>query len=360
MSSLQIQQISEIKKSDKIYGFDYLRAVCCLSVLVLHSNLPSLLNDHRLVKNILNFNFLFLSVPIFLQIALVLFFLNREKKPSYFINRRLPKLLQIYLYWGLISHLFNLLTNRDTYLAYLRGLDGWGFIQYVMNDGFSNPFYFFFSLLLTTCIAELLAICWEKTKSSLLLYTGMILVFLILIAMPFSVLFINRNWIFLAQVFNPLNFLPYIFSSFLLSQYLIKNEEHQFNNKNYYLQICIFLILFIGCAVLEWKYISNTIPWCFGSVDSLPPYTRISSVFAAWLITLISFQVKSPPNFVIKSLSDLSLGIYCFHTFVGITFQMIFMHQHKYGSILDFLLMLFGSVILTKIFKQIPILQDFV
>lgn len=64
--------------SEKIYGFDYLRAICCMLVVATHADIRSLLLSYKSLYNFIGYNIFDLAVPIFFQISLVLFFLKNN------------------------------------------------------------------------------------------------------------------------------------------------------------------------------------------------------------------------------------------------------------------------------------------
>jgi surface polysaccharide O-acyltransferase-like enzyme len=351
---------------EKIYAFDYLRAICCIIVVVAHTNVISLLPQNTDLHNMILYNGIALAVPIFFQTSLILFFLNREKKQNYFTNKRIPKLLQLYFFWGLFSHVFYLIYDNQAYLSYLRQLNLLNFLVFLLSGGYRNPFYFLSSLLILTSLSELLAIGTNKLKLShkFIAYTGLILSCGIVLFLPLSALLFGQKFLLLTQAFDPLSFIPYVFSSFLISQYLSNNQEQK-DGISFYTTLLILLTLYIACNLWEWKYISHTLPWDSGTINSVPVYSRISLVFGAWLIILVSFKIKSEANSIFKLLSDLSLGIYCLHTFIGniliyLFFDKIIAHGNSYTTLANFLGILFLSLLLTKLFKQIPILQDFI
>lgn len=181
----------------KIYGFDYLRAIFCLVVVGLHTNIQSLFFSYRSIYNIIVYNVFYLAVPIFYQIALVLFFLNREKDKNYFFKKRFFKLIKLYIFWGASSQLFYLLTTKEMYLNYLSSLrDIKNIMDFIITDGYANPFYYFFSLLFLTILAELFAFSIEKTQinNELICYSLLIYFSIILFLLPLSVMFMGQKF----------------------------------------------------------------------------------------------------------------------------------------------------------------------
>ncbi|HBK97853.1 MAG TPA: hypothetical protein DD001_11305 [Microcoleaceae bacterium UBA10368] len=352
--------------SQKIYGFDYLRAICCMLVVAIHAGIPSLFLSYKSLYNFIVYNIGGLAVPIFFQMSLILFFFSRQKQENYF-KIRLFKLIKLYLFWGLISQIYLLVINEFSLSQLINLTDIRKFIVFIMTDGYSNPFYFFFSLIFLTTLAELFASYIEKIKinNELISYSALILSCIIVFLSPLSVMFFGKEFAILAQAFNPLNFVPYVFSSFLIKNEISKtqlNSFYYFNKKN-----LSILILFIAFAIFEWKYLDYPLLWGgfredflpTNSEDAIPVYSRLSLVFSAWLITLISLKVTSEPHFIVKLFSDLSLGVYCLHTFFGILLFRIFPSQ-AYAKVLIFFIMLLLSIVLTKIFKSFKMFKDLV
>lgn len=345
----------------KIYAFDYLRAICCIAVVCLHTGLLSLFLNWKNFLNIIVDNVFYLAVPIFFQLALVLFFLNRQKEKDYFWKKRFFKILKLYMFWGILSSLFSFFTQKEMYLNYLSNLkDIKNIMNFLITDGYSNPFYYFFSLLFVTILAELFAFYLERTKinNELICYSLLIYSCIIVFLLPLSVIFLGEKFAMLPQAFNPLNFTPYVFSSFLISNYLPQNKQ----NENYELnhkQIWILIILFICFAIFEWKYISHPLLWG-GEMNPLPVYSRVSLVFGAWLITLISTKITSEPHMIIKLFSDLSLGIYCLHTFLSLLLMKFFPLPSNTDVLLLFFLIIVLATLLTKFLKNFQIFKELI
>ncbi|MEG4444905.1 acyltransferase family protein [Microcoleus sp. AT9_B5] len=352
--------------SEKIYGFDYLRAICCMLVVAIHAGIPNLFLNYKSLYNFIAYNIGDLAVPIFFQISFILFFFSRQKQEGYFF-KKFFKLIKLYFVWGLISQIYLLLINEISVNQLMDLTDIRKLIIFIITDGYSNPFYFFFSLLFLTTFAELFAFYIEKTKinNELICYSALIFFCIIVFILPLSVMFFGKEFAILVQHFNPLNFVPYVFSSFIIKNELSKTQLTSFsyfNKKN-----ISILILFIVFAIFEWKYLDYPLLWNgfredflpTDSEDALPVYSRLSLVFGAWSIALISLKVTSEPHFIVKLFSDLSLGVYCLHTFFGILLFRIF-PSPGYAKVLIFFIMLLLSTILTKFFKRFKIFKDIV
>ncbi|NEU72171.1 acyltransferase [Hassallia byssoidea VB512170] len=345
----------------KIYGFDYLRVIFCIAVLCLHTNIPSLILKYQTLYNIIVYNVFYLAVPIFFQLALILFFLNRQKNKDYFWKKRFFKIIKLYIFWGILSSLFSFFTQKEMYLNYLRNLKNINNIMnFIITDGYSNPFYYFFSLLFVTILAELFAFYIDRAKinNQLICYSLLIYSCIIVFLLPLSVMLMGGKFAMLPQAVNPLNFTPYVFSSFLISNSLSQNKPND-NSKLNIKQIWILIILFIFFALFEWKYISHPLIWG-GEMNPLPVYSRVSLVFGAWLITLISTKITSEPHFLIKLFSDLSLGIYCLHTFLGLLLIKFFPLTPNTDVLLLFFLMIVLATLLTKFLKNFQIFKELI
>jgi len=354
---------------EKIHGFDYLRAISCIFVLAIHTNMSSLFSGHKNLQNIILFNVWDLAVPIFFQVSLILFYINKQKNQNYFLEKRITKIIKLYVFWGIINQIFTFFSKKEEYLSALFiSLSSFKKILiFILTDGNSAPFYFFFSLLFLTTLAELFTLLINNYNLNKEIICYLLLIFscIIVILLPLSKIFFGETFDILPQVYNPLNFIPYIFSSFLISNYLLKNKINQSNDNNIY-QIwtkIFLLILFVVFSVLEWKYLNYPLLWGWSSAtdNALPIYSRVSLVFGAWFITLISLKVSSEPPVGIKLLSDLSLGIYCLHLFFIFLFLILFPVQYPtYMLVLILFITFFLSAILTKFLKKFQILKDII
>ena len=77
------QILAEPKQNiQKIYGFDYLRAIFSLVVVIWHVFQPWTIQPQNFltfVVMVISYDFLLLAVPVFLQISLFLFYVNRKR-----------------------------------------------------------------------------------------------------------------------------------------------------------------------------------------------------------------------------------------------------------------------------------------
>jgi surface polysaccharide O-acyltransferase-like enzyme len=354
-----VQVCDRVEKSQqaKFEGFDFLRAIFSVMVVVLHANLLVALTGKLglgSLANVLSANVGYLAVPVFFQVSLFLFFLKSEKfGQQYFIKNRLPKLVSLYLFWSISKLIFDfVLTGKSPKIEY--GASSWAnFIGFIVGGGYS-PFYFFFSLIFLTAIAEVLTPIFSRVRrrtakriSYYLLLSSCLLVF----AFPIADLMIAGNRELLTQIHNPLAFLPYVLTAAITVQNF-KEGKLQAPTPLFKLKLFSLLVLFLTFTVLEWALF-----------EKFSQYSRLSLVFGSWLLLYLSLlsNQKSPP--IIKFLSGCSLGIYGLHVFF--TDHTFFLESLSkivpgLGPLTRFLVALLGSIFLTLVFRRTKVLRNFV
>jgi hypothetical protein len=347
----------------RLVGFDFLRAFFAVVVVAVHCNFFNLLAGKlRLdfLTDILNLNVGSLAVPVFFQISLFLFYLKSERVGSqYFLKKRLPKLIYLYLFWVISKISFNILTTGKSQKIEAETSSIQGFAELVISGGYTI-FYFFFSLLFVTFMTEILIRSFRrvnkpsvKTKISYNLLLGSCL---LVFSFPIIDITISHCEIF-TKITNFLSFLPYVFTTAIVVQEFNEGKLEKMTPslklKLWKLfALCLFLIVF------EWVMFANI---SFSS--KLFNYSRLSLVFSSWLIMYLTLLSARKPPVVVRFLSGCSLGIYGFHTF--------FLDSTKFldalsqvilglGTVTEFLLALIGSIVLTIILRKIKYLKGFV
>lgn len=296
--------------SRKLYGFDYLRAICSLVVVLLHiqHEFSTHLHFTQIEENLINsfiYNLGFLAVPVFLQISLFLFYFNSNHKENYF-QKRMIDITKIYALWFLIYPIFSKLIIEHEELPSLNFLSITTFIA----SGGHTLMYFLSDLILLTAISGLLM----KTgllKNKYLVVSFLLISSLIVFLLPFIRMFtLDLLNIDMTQHWNPLNFIPYIFSSYLL--YMQLDSETNSLNKMSVAWWCIILLVLCCTVVIEWRYLQGYDFWEHGLL--LPIYSRLSLIIAAYIVSYLAINYLSyPPPVFIQLISNCSLGIYCIH-----------------------------------------------
>ncbi|MBE9116909.1 acyltransferase [Lusitaniella coriacea LEGE 07157] len=358
-----------MRKNNSLLGFEYLRAICCVAVVIWHTDALRIFAINDFFKQLLLFyyyNIGLLAVPIFLQISLYLFYEKRDKDPNYFNKKRLPRLLILYGFWVPIAIAGKVFLGEIELVKIGSSLT---YLIWVLITGGDTLFYFLFSLLFLSFLADkkiaikerlqLKEKTWIKTE-----YIFLILSSLLLIALSIAAIISQRT--FFVAYNNPLNFLPYIFSSYLIWNRVQKTQGNEIGENIRAIAVAILAILFF--AILEWRFFHH--PEIF-LTDELPQYARISLVLGSSLITYLFIFLKLKPISLIKFLSFCSLGIYCIHkflpNFIGLVaskLTLLFDYNLTANipmmSFLRFWSLLLGSIILTLVMKRIKFLKKVV
>ena len=306
--------------TDHYFGIDYLRATCAVLVVIWHGKAFSFLQTeqsvpiiHRIV-DIFYYNLCLMSVPIFITIALLLFYKKQSKNAAYFFNRRLPQLLTIYICWSFIGILVNIFLNRD----YINVLTKIGGIFQVVTTGSRPELYFFFSLIYLSLMAFINQkyIISKNKKSIILQYLYLFISILMLVIFVYSRIITEKSvfdkFVLISVDVNPICFFPYVFSSSIL-YYLTKDfNENQILKQSQKYIIFLLILLFLFFSYLEWNFLN--IPQIFS--NELPPYARPSLIIGSFIF-VYTFVITNlrPPKFI-KVLSRESLSIYVIHGYI--------------------------------------------
>jgi hypothetical protein len=385
----KIEPDYSVKKGQKFAAFDFLRAIFSLAIVAYKTNIFGI--PKVLIPSTLTFalsNYVLggmvgaLAVPVFLQISLFIFYIKSQKAGlDYFVQKRLPRLILLYVFWVGSITLFDILFV-DGFAAIGAATSSLkAFLEFIVS-GHNTPYFFFFSLIFVTVLAEILILLFGKienasTKISIshwLLLASCTLIFsfstieLIIKYTGIESSFLNFLKNFIAWDYNPINFLPYVFTSAITVQEYQEGKLAQvtkFLQRKLYVLLSLTLMFF----ALEWILTSKGI---LIQLDQglLNHYLRLSLVFGSWLLLYLAIISKRQVPSIVKFLSDCSLGIYGFHVFftyknllnvdtipvIGNLFQAF----PVLGILVTFSITLLGSIALTLLFKRVKILRQFV
>lgn len=369
----KVNQLEVNKKTNKsIAAFDYLRAIFSIIVVAIHADFFILgeIFVASALTTMFRANVGYIAVPVFLQVSLFLFYSKSEKVGSeYFLTKRLPKLIYLYSFWLGLFLLFDVLFKGD--VGVVKG-GAWSLQKFleILVSGGRSPFYFFFSLIFTTALTEVFIILIRKLNNPNLKTT-----------ISYGLLFLSCTFVFLLGVivtinsagtsqigliplisslgkwhYDPLNFLPYIFTTAITVQELHEGKLKKLTS-SLKLKLYCLLALFLMFTILEWSLLNE-----------LVHYARISIVFGSWLLIYLALLSTRQPSTSIKFLSACSLGIYALHPFfTHILFPLnenvlLTLSQVMPGldAIVKFVIALGGSIALTLIFKKVKGLRNFV
>lgn len=337
------------------FGFDYIRAIFCLFVVAWHNfifgpptyfHYNTINNFFPTIPDILYFNILLLAVPVFFQLSLVLYILNRHSKSSNYFGRRIIRLLSLFFFWSssiLIFRYFILDWNINEFFLNLNET-----IKTLVSGGRSR-FFYFFSLIILTCLAEPLLFYLQSRKNkNTFIFCAFVFSLIMLVVSPH--LFAKANLLF--NYTNPINFLPYVFSAFIVAEL--------FKKSNRTITLSVLFALYILFSIFEWTTLQYSI-WSSYWKFILPPYTRLSVVFGTMFIVGLFGKVNKPPPKIISMLSSYSLGIYCLHRFIPTDslWDILNVTPHPMG-IVNCIIQLLGALIITHLFRKIVFLRRFV
>ncbi len=373
MTTSNLGSPPEKKQNQKLEGFDFLRAIFAISIIAIHANLFSLLENLKLgsisTADILSANVAYLAVPVFFQVALFLFYIKSEKVgPGYFFQKRLPKLVSLYLFWVISKIVFDILLTGKSESLQNSTTSVRAFIEFIVSGG-NSPLYFFFSLAFITGLTEVVIFGLRRTPKTLLrritiyssLLASCLLVFIFsLLKLPGTidnatgVVRVASN---IAQWdYNPLNFLPYIFTTALVVE-----EFNAGKLKSMHSGIKIRLYVLLSLVMMFTIY-----EWNLG--QDLLHYSRLSLVFGSWLLLYLALLSTRKVPAIVQFLSGCSLGLYTFHLFF--THGLFEKYPHLFSplakvmpgldSLIIFSITLVASILLTLLFRRVKFLKNFV
>lgn len=359
-------------EAKKLEGFDFLRAVFSVVIVALKSEflVPIKIVFSSTVAYFLAAEVGYLAVPVFLQISLFLLFLKGGNKGlKYFFQKRLPRLLSLYFFWVGLKVLFDLVRGDfklESIISSPRAL-----IEFIVSGG-NSPFFFFFSLILLSTLASLWLIFTKRLKETskilavnyLLLFVSCLFVFSLSQAEAVYAAiwgqpvpgFITSISNLIAWDYNPLSFLPYLFTAAIVAQEASEKKLESWS-RPLRLRSCGLLFLAILFSIWEWYLFQERLH-----------YSRLSLVFSSWLLLYWGILTPRKAPAAVAFLSTCSLGIYGFHVFFTQHFDTIWSSQLQSifkpvpltWALVTLLLPLLGSIGLTLVFRRVKFLKNFV
>lgn len=357
----------------KFEGFDFLRAVFAIAIVADHTGLFSIVTIQGLTfaTDILYANFSYIAVPVFFQISLFLFYFKSKKvELNSFFQKRIVKLINLYLFWISIFTLSKTLFTKG--VAGITNFDSLSLrsvVEFIISGG-NSPLYFFFSLIFITTLATLVLLLHKRIANDFLklAISYCLLSLSCILILCFSVTDLVFNFTSVPETsimkaisniarwnYNPLNFLPYLFTASITVQEFYGNPQKA--SLHLRKKLCSLFGLFLIFTLLEWFLLKN-----------LVHYSRLSLVFGSWLLLYLALISKQKPKYAIYFVSTLSLGIYVTHLFVTHIFWIespdftnaIFDVSSRLYVIARFLIVLGASIAITYLLKKTKLLNKFV
>jgi len=299
---------------EHIYGFDWLRAIFSIAVVVVHLGYlsPSLIFDQARWRehvfnwsDAVNFYGLLLAVPVFIMMSCFLVTKSSQLK----LGRRIWRIGRLFLFWAVLLNIYQYGVDRSIHGLPRQPID---FITYVAS-GFRTPFYFFVSLIIVTILAA-----WARARSTKVVASLLVASIFLIGFLPIVARITGRAE--LCHFAMPLNFTPYPFAAVIA----IRVPRSQF-------RVVMYMLFAAGVilASLDWSYYIDPL---FFEVNAypLPAYTRPSLVFLAAAVVFAATRFEFKPCAITKYMSEHSLALYCLHPFTllfGLKFtKMIGLH----------------------------------
>ena len=280
---------------EKIVGFDYLRAVMSVFVVIWHMGGDG-------VSLFFKYHVLLLSVPTFMLVSNFLF---ARKNPKLIdLSKSVKRILILLSFWPITFILYSktgVLGPIDLIPHSLPAA-----LVFLLRGG-NTIYYFFVSLLFTFLLVYFLS----KLQTRQVFF-----VFISFCILLFSIPFMDLSNLFgsykLSWYWNPTNFLPYPPVAILAVRLYQKIENCK---KRYWATIVALFFLGILFALFEWKFYIDPISSQAG-VFKIPIYTRVSVVLFSIILLIAGLNSKIPSNATISFMSLHSLALYCLHPFL--------------------------------------------
>jgi hypothetical protein len=377
----QVIHNSPAKQQNVFEGLHFLRATFSITIVALKTyvfHIPQLFIVSE-IAYLPSVTIAYLAVPVFLQISLFLFyFKSKSEGLTYFAQKRLRRLLYTYLFWVGSITIFEVLFwhgftgNINFFLK--------GCVEFIVS-GNTTPYFFFFSLIFVTCLAQVLLLFFVRIGSEhqkAISYYGLMLSCIMIVGFATANFFMvqrNLQWPGIGFFnslsqwdYNPLVFIPYIFTAFITVQDLKENNPQR-SNESLRLKLWILFVLAIAFFILEWHLTALGVLINLGNTP-LQHYMRPSLVFGSWLLLYLALLSEQRVPVIIKFISQCSLGIYGFHVFLTFRKSLDIKHlayvdgiaklSPVLGILLYFTLVFIGSIALTMLLRMVKRLKSFV
>lgn len=337
---------------DKKYfsSFDYLRVFFAMAVVAWHTRALGvttlMTNQLNLnLKELIYGNIFLIAVPIFVQISLFLYLYNRDIKENYF-KKRIFRLGSIYVFWLSAVVVLMLGIGQVNFRSPIFWVSGGG-----------SQVYFIFTVIIMTILLEFFFRIKKFFSPNGFLYFSLVMLTISTVIILFKanlLSYINLDPKYL-QLFipywNPINFIPYIFSSFIFFYFY---QRGYLQKKDVRVEIWITLILIILLAYLEYRFMSRYEIFLNYDAVIVPPYNRLSIILSTWLILYVFLNRNYQSPVFIKKLSGLTLGVFLIHLFLMNIFaaQLPFIYNSVKNSFVYFAIIITASFIVSYFIKD--------
>lgn len=271
----------------KILGFEYLRVICAISVVAIHSF------DTNIWLGNLSSKFLRFPVPLFLMMSFFLLFRNMasaNKPVAFYLKKRCNRLIPAFLAWSIIYLITRFISGSSIFLSTE------SIAEYLLLGNASLQLYYvpliiYFALVLIPLIKIL-------HKSSVII-NSIILICLITLAATAQVLVLKFNYISDPELNSFIYYLGYNFVYALMGiclAYSLAPREKLTPVNN----IIIFLPMALMIAMLSSSYFIFDL-------------SQINYLLSNLLLFLLFYYLTLPENKLISNLARVSFGVYLSH-----------------------------------------------
>lgn len=327
------------KKSvnQQIYGFDYLRIICAICVVAIHS-----FDTNTSLSNFIGY-FKF-PVPVFLMMSFFLLFrkvYHGNNDISFYLKQRCKRLLPCFFLWTIIYLFIRIIAQSNLSLS-------WDAIAGYLFFGSAAVQLYYLPLTIYYCIILLPFITICKRQKAL--YSTLALSLILFLAIAIDRFFSISSYKNLLN--NDLRiFLQYATSYLIYSIFGIYFAFLMTYNRSEKIQIkrIKFLSLTIFAVIMVLAF------WSHDLFQYLPNFINLS-IFALF------YYIPLPYNQVVSYLGKISLGIYLSHHLFIESFQVIeqslgYNLENFYLTIINFLLGTILSVVFSMVLYGIKKIQ---
>ena len=339
------------KLSDKKTYISCLRIICCMSVIILHTNGIFWSRPHGMLWISANFleTFFYFAVPVFFMISGATLLDYREKySTKVFFKKRFSKTIVPFVFWSIVAGLFNAwpyVQEFDFNIAHI--------IDNILNTKYFGVYWFFPSLYAVYLSMPLLSAV--ENKISVYTYTVIIgMVCVGILPLCFSLLKLG-TWSITPPVVG--GYIIYVLLGYIFSE---KNLSKKQRYIIYVLGIVGWLLHFLGTIYMSFG--TDEIDSTFKGYQNIPAILQAVAVFN--LFKYLNYEKINESHIFteerVNKLATYTLGIYLLHMFP------IYYLTNKFaidtsligwrigGAFIVFII----CAIATGVIKRIPILRE--